>query len=364
MKKLVTLGIICIILLLCACTARQALTQTQPGNSQLPSATNSQIPTATQTLTLTITPLPQPNITSTETITSGWDWETTQSIQQTKEALATQNIESFTKTQAVLNTQIAEFPIPCEHLNNNVPGSVSPDGEWYAVNCGYMDKTTLVIQNRTGIKYELDITNFVNPDTEPGWDGFMPPEFWTQDGRSLIFSTNLVYDTDGPQCFVKPNLYGLFMIDLATGSPQTILAPTTNGVFAKISPYGQYLAMNQNGITIFNIWTKKSISFDAAFVQSYSWSPDENYLVYTTAECEDMYANTSSAYVYDLKTNQTHLLIQVDNEYLTADEWPDSNTIQITGDTQQMDGVLHTYYLFSVEKDFLLISEATATPFQ
>lgn len=167
------------------------------------------------------------------------------------------NTEATARAQIWNNkaTQIAEFSVECDDLNSYA-SRISPDEKWFASSCGYKRDQTLIVQNKEGTKWVLDFKNFLNPEAlyngQPPMGGLYP-KFWSPDGEYLYFTSGIGYDGGGDDCFPSSRGdYGLFRINLKTGSWTTLIPPTDSfpGYGIEFSLTGRRYAATIDGVMV------------------------------------------------------------------------------------------------------------------
>jgi len=190
-----------------------------PTPAQIPSptfettpGTRAPKPTWTRLPTYTYTPRPSSTATSISAV------RTAQKIWQNT-ALAIQSTQAAMDqlTRIAQQTQIAQFPPAC--MDNGLGGQVSPNGLWLATSCGYKSNQTMIVQNKQGMRWILDLRDFVIPSFIENGSVIGPglvvnALFWSPDGAYLYFSTDIGYSGGGDQCFEGFGSYGLFRLNL------------------------------------------------------------------------------------------------------------------------------------------------------
>jgi hypothetical protein len=243
--------------------------------------------------------------------------------------------------------------------------SRSSSENWAAINCNNGDDIKLIVLGHEGQQWSLDLKSFLYP-SYPGWpEAILSPIIWDADEKFLYFSTSLGYSGGGNECFSGGGTYGLFQLDLFTGSVSTLLPPTDKfpGYRVVFSPNATYFAANKDGVTISNLETNESTVIDVSAVMGLSWSPNGRFLTFTTAQCGVEYVESSSVYVWDANTNQTYLLFSQDGMVLRPSSWTTNSVIRIEGETWLRDsnGSAYTIFEYDIAQGELIYS-ATATP--
>jgi hypothetical protein len=262
-----------------------------------------------------------------------------------------------------ISTQVAGFPLSCEVIDR-WSSSISPDGNWFASSCsGYLDQK-LVVVNKEGAKWVLTFEDFLPPEKDKDARGSLDPKFWSPGGEYLYFTSHLGYSGGGSQCMYTFNgAYGLFRLNLNTGSWNTLLSANDNfpGDQILFSPTGKYYAASINGVTITVLKTGESFNTKIPGVMQLSWSPDGMHLVYSVAKCGEFFVKTSSIYIWDVETNQTRTLITVDGILLNPESWIDNSTLRILGEKWDVKPEMMIIYEFDIIQGRQTFSE-TVTP--
>jgi len=325
-----------------------ALTPTVP-------PTGTPVPTKTITSSPTISPSPTPTVDKTQRA-----WHAT--------AIVVQKTQRAESEQAMNEkaTQIAQFPTPCDKINSGY-STISPDEKWFAASCGYKRDQMLIVQNQEGTKWTLEFEDFLSEDTRDGIMGLIGAKAWSPDGKYLYFTTGLGYSGGGTLCF--PGLgfygdYGLFRLDLQTGTWVTLVPPTSSfpGYAIEFSPNGKHYVIVKNGVTITDLVTGGVTKIDKVGVQKFSWSPDGQYLAYSVASCGDWQVESSSVYVWDASSSQTHLLVTVDEILLRPEFWKDNSILRIKGEEFIDNDSFYTIYEYDLSTEEVVFS-GTATPY-
>jgi hypothetical protein len=347
------------ILLLVACG--QVITPTPESPTPPLEETKTNDPTKTNTPVkpaFTSTELHSPSSTPTLKATLDRIWYATAiSIQSTEDAISKQAEDDKA-------ANIAQFPVQCDDMSF-WESDISPDGKWLAASCGYSRDQTLVVQNKEGIKWVLDFRDFLK---SRDWDsyGALYPKSWSPDGNYLYFGSILGFDGGGDDCFPQflGGDYGLFRLNLKTGSWVTIIHPTDDfpGYGIEFSPTGRRYATNINGVTITDLKTGVVSNFmEPDTIEGFSWSPDGLHLAFTVAKCTDFLLDNSSAYVWDALTNQTEKLFTTQGIKLITESWMDDSKLRVRGEQLAGYNVLYTSYLYDIQQGKLIFT-GTATP--
>jgi Tol biopolymer transport system component len=261
-------------------------------------------------------------------------------------------------------TQVAQFSDGCEDVDYSV-NDISPDGKWLASSCGNQRDQTLVVQNKEGTNWVLNFKDFVHPDSFLDADprGVLFSEFWSPDGEYLYFAPVLGYEGGGNDCFPGIGLYGLFRLDLRTGSWVTLI-PATHvfpGYEIDFAPTGRRYATDMNGVTITDLKTGRVTQIDVDGVIDLSWSPDGTRLAYSVATCGEQVVESSAAYVWDASTNQSQVLLTTNETVLRPEAWVDNTTLRVTGEEWIGGDLLYTVYIYDLVQQGLAFT-GTATP--
>lgn len=321
------------------------------------------VTTTSQSVQSTSTPTSITNITPRPTLTlrpsQSW-YFTAVAIQSTENVLQQQ-------TQSAKETQIAQFPINCDDMDF-YSSTVSPNGEWFAASCGYKRDQTLIVQNRVGTEWELKFKDFLSSESPDGIPGSLIPKFWSPDGEYLYFTTVLGYSGGGNDCFPGFGEIGLFRLNLKAGSWTTLIAPTFSfpGYEIEFAPTGRRYAVDVNGVTITDLTTGEINMINAPGITEFIWSPDGTQLAYSVASCGEQFVQSSSVYVWDALTQQTLMLITMDDGTLLSPvSWGDNATLRIEGEKyNSVNGRTRlTIYIYDIAQDNLAFTgTATRSP--
>lgn len=240
---------------------------------------------------------------------------------------------------------------------------VSPNGEWFAIRCGYKRNQSLVVQNLEGIKWVFHLANFLNPDLQ-GIMGNFTPLAWSDDGRFLYFTKNLGYDGGGNQCFPGYGVYGLYRLHLKSGTLVTLIQSKDDwfpGDEIRFSPNNKYYAVDRDGVKITNLESGKESKIDVSGVMEMSWSPDGKFLAFSVATCGEMLVESSSIFVWDSSTNQTQVLLSTKEMLLRPQSWIDNSKLRFEG--EKWVGLNNEYTIFEYNlTGNEMIFSGTATP--
>lgn len=321
------------------------------------------VTTMSQPIQSTSTPTQIANVTPRPTLTlkpsQSW-YFTAVAIQSTEKVLLQQ-------ARSAKETQIAQFPIVCE---DELSGNMSPNEEWLATSCGYERDQTLIVQNRVGTKWVLEFKDFLSPESPDRISGSLDPKFWSPDGEYLYFVSTLGYSGGGNECFPRTGRgeYGLFRLTLKTGAWTTLIPPTDsfNGYGIEFSSTGRRYATATNSIVVTDLNTVEVFKLDASGVMEVLWSPDGTQLAYSVASCGEWFVQSSSLYVWDALTNQTQILVSMnDGTLLRPLSWSDNTTLRIEG--EKHDPVYRrtslTVFIYDIgQKNLVFTGTATRSP--
>lgn len=317
-------------------------------------------PTNINTITPTLTPTVRANFTLIPTTDA-----TQQTWHSTAVAIQTAERAAYLESWSEQETQIAQFPSICKDINS-VSSNISPDGKWFAASCGYKRNQTLTVQSKDGTKWVLDFKDFVSSQTPDGVMGSLRPKFWSPEGNYLFFTIGLGYDGGGNYCFpYDRGSYGLFRLDLSTGSWSTVIPSTDSfpGYEIEFSPTGRRYVITQNGVMIVDLQTGKSTQIETeGTIERLIWSANGKYLAYSLAKCDDEKVISSSVYIWDATTNQTKVLFKLDEVILKPESWIDNSTLRIIGERIINLNSLYTIYEYGIEPINLLFT-GTTTPY-
>ncbi len=357
-KKTASILII-LTLLLCACSASYTATT----NTNMGLITKEGI--STSTLMITLTPVPT---SGTEVMKSTLNpkQQSTEVFQNTQQALRAQEEEEWQQTESSRNTQVALFPNPCNDGDSNFI-SFSTDGLWGAAICHFYADPTLVVLDQTGKKWQFNFDDLIGypPPSESGF--FASPWFyalfWSNDGNNLFFSTMIIWDWGETECIAYPNTRGLYRLNLKSGNLTTLVhssesSPAYQVVF---SPANNYYAINQGGATIVDLATNQLSILNLSKAISFAWSPDGRYLAYSVAICSDdgFNAESSTAIIYDTKTEASQTILEVNEIPLRFENWEDESILLIDASGFNGTDYVSTVYAYDFSQETISI---TGTP--
>ncbi len=317
------------------------------------------------TVTSTTTPFtPTPKITSTlfplETATPTL-FTPTATLNPTQQVwLSTYTVIKATQqtvdqqTSERTEKEISQFPLGCEHSYNF---DLSPDAKWLATSCGDKSHSSLVVQNKEGIKWTLNFEDFLHPSFETGTPGGLKVISWDSKGEYLYFTATVGWSGGGDFCFSGGGTLGLFRLDLKTGSWTTLIDRTNRfpGDKIRFSPTGRRYATDIDGITISDLKTGEVIQIDASNVMELIWSPDGSKLAYSVSRCnEEGLVIDSTLYIWDALENETRLMLKTDKIILRPDAWDDVAILEISGEEFADNHTIYTIYSYDITQDELI----------
>jgi hypothetical protein len=308
-----------------------AIVQSSPGTITLPTKTLTQTPSQTPKPTKTLTPV-------TPTI-----------------PVATLNAEA---TLEAFSNLCDEFETDSDRY-----GVISPDGKWVSISCGYKRNQTLIVQNRDGVKWVFDFTDFIDPSLG-GVMGRFTPLAWSPDNRFLYFSKVMGYSGGGNQCFPGGGDYGLYRLHLETGTLVTFISSDGNdfpGDKIRFSPTNEYYAVNRDGVTIRNIVSGKETKINVSGVMEMIWSPDGKFLAFSVASCGETLVESSSIFVWDSSNSQTQVLFSTKEMLLRPQSWIDNSKLRFEGETWVGNNNAYTIFEYNLSENEMMFS-GTATP--
>jgi len=307
-------------------------------------------PTTTTTSTprpsKTFTPTPIP-FTPTATLNPTQQiWLSTYTvIEETQRAVEEQTREKS-------ENEISQFPRGCEDRYNF---DVSPDAKWLVTSCGDKYHSSLVVQNKEGLKWVLEFKDFLHPSFSTGeTPGGLGVVFWDTEGEYLYFTASVGWSGGGDFCFSSGGTLGLFRLNLKTGSWNTLIDRTNRfpGDKIRFSPTGRRYAVDINGITITDLPTGKVIQINVSGVMELIWSPDGTKLAYSISRCDaDGFVIASSLYIWDALENESRLILKTDKIILSPVSWGDIAFLEISGEEFVDNNTIYTVYGYDMTKD-------------
>jgi len=241
---------------------------------------------------------------------------------------------------------------------------ISPNGEWYAISCGYKRNQKLIVQNLEGIKWVINFSDFFDSKSTE-WSGGFVLLGWSFDGRFLYFSKMLGVSGGGNQCFPGFGVLGLYRLHLKTGTLTTLISTNKSfpgdglpGYKIRFSPNNEYYAVNKNGVTITNLVNDKVTVIDTSGVMEMIWSPDSRFLTFSVASCGEDLVESSSIYIWDSSTSETQVLFSTNKMLLRPDSWVNMSTLRFKGENWDYQ---YTVFEYDLAKNEMILS-GTATP--
>jgi len=269
---------------------------------------------------------------------------------------------------ATLNARATLEPLEelCNEFETDSDRSseMSPNGEWFAISCGYKRNQKLIVQNLEGTKWVLDFAAFLRPKLD-GMPGAFEPLAWSSDGKFLYFSKVLGYSGGGNQCFPGFGVYGLYRLHLQSGTLVTLIPSRDDGFPGDeidFSPNNDYYATDLDGVRITNLVNGKVTSIHVSGVMDMSWSPDGKFLAFSIASCGEDFVESLSIFVWDSSTNKSQVLFSTNEMLLRPDSWTDNSTLRFEGEKWVGDIYLYTIFEYDLAEDKMLFS-GTATPY-
>ena len=122
-----------------------------------------------------------------------------------------------------------------------------------------------------------------------------------------------------------------------------------------------YYAVDVGGITISNLETGEITRINTSGVMKMLWSPDGQYLAFSTAICGEFFAQTSTVYLWDASTTQTQILFTEEESLLILKSWKNNTTLEVKGEKFIDPDWEYTVYEYDVTQDDMLFS-GTVTP--
>lgn len=268
---------------------------------------------------------------------------------------------------ATLNAQETLEPLEklCDEFeaDSGRSSEMSPNGEWFAISCGYKRNQKLILLNKEGKKWVFDFEALLKPKLE-GMPGAFELLAWSSDGRFLYFSKVLGYSGGGNQCFPSFGVYGLYRLHLQSGTLVT-LVPSKDDSFPgdeiRFSPTNEYYAVDIGGVRITNLATGKVAKIDVSGVMDMSWSPDGKFLAFSVASCGEFFVESSSMVIWNSTTNQTQVLFSTNEMLLRPQSWIDNSKIRFEGEKWIGNKNAYTLFEYNLTKDEMMFS-GTATP--
>jgi hypothetical protein len=310
---------------LSACSGASAQPTVSPSNSPFPKSTI--FATITSTIALTYTPTSQPSCTP-------------------QPPKPTPTIDTY-------STQIAGFPLSCKDFSNwNT--SISPNGNWLAVSCGYKTSQTLEIVKATGGRWTLYFKDYLLDEFKTNGEsnamGNLYPIHWTNDETYLYFASIIAFDGGGT-CFYGFGVQGLYRINLVDEKVSMILPSTSGGYDIAFSPTGRRLAYQGSGEpVILDLQTGEEtiIKVGDNITGNFTWSPDGKELAYGTCQ---MYQDGNGNYlvkksgirIFSIQEKSSRTVLELEKNFLTIDGWSDDNVIKVENEDFQAGNFVSLY---------------------
>ncbi|MBL8050799.1 MAG: PD40 domain-containing protein [Anaerolineales bacterium] len=324
-------------------------------------STNTEQLASTQNISSTLIVTPSPvlvNSTSTPTIEP-----TQQSAHFTAEYQEILTATAWQVKRDVIVTKVAQFPpVDCGGEENLI-GSLSPDENWAFTVCGIKSNKISIVHSVNGVMWVLESKDFLPPSMAGAEEisGSLTQEFWDIEGGYFYFSTYLSFDIGGNDCFTGYGVNGLFRLNLKTGEVTTLISPSEY-IEITFSQTGRRYAADINGVLVTDLNTGEVVQLDAENVMDLSWSPDGTKLAFSTTKCDNGgLLISSSIYVWDAITRETHTLLTINKISLSPDSWRDNKVLKIKGEDFTSNEYILTIYEYDVINALVLLS-GTATP--
>jgi len=343
-------GLLLILLVACGNSVEPTLQQENP---IIATSTFTPKPTSTSFFYKSPTPTSTPNFfTPTATLNPTQQiWLSTAIvIKETQQALDKQTREKTGK-------EIDQFPVGCE---DSYSFDVSPDTKWLATGCGGKYKSSLVVENKEGIKWVLEFKDFLHPSFEDGTPGGLGVVFWDPTGEYLYFTASVGWSGGGDFCFPRSGgTLGLFRLNLKTGWWTTLIDRTNRfpGDKIRFSSTGKRYAVDINGITITDLQIGKVIQIDVGGIMDLIWSPDGTKLTYSTARCnKEGFVIDSSLYIWDALKNESRLILRVEKALLYPDSWDDISRLSISSEEYipEIQNTIYSLYEYDITQNELI----------
>jgi hypothetical protein len=213
-------------------------------------------------------------------------------------------------------TQVAEFPLTCD----NERGLISPRGNWLARPCVDKHDQTLQILDQSGVKWELDIKDFIRPEEANAMVGLYPM-YWTHDDVYLYFSS-YVNASGGGTCFYGFGWPGLFRFNTTDGTWTTVLGIQGDwweDYRISFSPFGRHFVYALDFPILVDYITGEEVHLGAAggVAGSFVWSPDGSELAYAYCRASEDYETIeeSGIRIYSLQSGSTRTIVQAPGNF-------------------------------------------------
>ncbi len=232
---------------LAACAQSNAITPTADSPTETPSPK----PTRTQTTTTQTTSAPEPTATLSD--------------------------------REIQIEHAKDFGIDCQIYK----AIISPKGNWASAACESDKNQRLIVKNRTGKVYVLQLTDYLPNEFKEldGGRGNLFPAKWTGDEQYLFFYPMLNVSGWGP-CYLGYGSMGLFRLSLIDGTVTTVLPfqEDLDWYDFSFSPNGRYLAYANEKPHILDLRTGEnySIKVSEEISGDLVWSPDSKTLAFVS----------------------------------------------------------------------------------
>lgn len=206
--------------------------------------------------------------------------------------------------------------------------SFSPHQHWEALQCEHNDQQVLDLANKDGRNTVLLFTDYLDEeDLEYGMIpmGYLSPEYWTADGKSLYFFSYVANDGGGV-CFYGFGYSGLWKIELETGKISTVLPvrPSLEGYYFSFSPDGRYLAYIHNQPTVRDLDTgieyELPVKGDTSANLAWSTGGENLYFVSCTIDAALQQEKETVLYKYSLSSKKLSTVFK-NNGYLSIESF-------------------------------------------
>jgi dipeptidyl aminopeptidase/acylaminoacyl peptidase len=246
-------------------------------------------------------------------------------------------------------TKIANFHPSCKDIGSN---SISPNGDWLAVSCGYVENQALEIVSKEGKQWVLKFKDYL-PETELA-EGSTPmgslyPILWTNDENYLYFSSYIAVDGGGP-CFYGFGPSGVYRINLTTGSVTTTLQarPAFDGYLIAFSPDGSKIAYSTTHLVVRDLKTGNDFVIKSGdnIIGNLTWSPDGSELAFASCEIasEDFTVKTSSIEIFSLNSHTTKTIMNVEKNFLSIESWSGRPILKIVNEDSHSNKTTYSFY--------------------
>jgi len=256
-----------------------------------------------------------------------------------------------------------DFGIDCDIYD----AIISPKSNWASVACESDKNQKLIVKNRTGKVYVLQLTDFLPNEFKDldGGQGNLFPIEWTNDEQFLFFYPMINVSGWGP-CYLGYRSLGLFRLSLADGTVTTVLPSQGDLVWYdfSFSPNGRYLAYANEKPHVLDLRTGEnySIKVSEEISGDLVWSPDSKTLAFVSCHSDDPNATfgNSTLRLFSLSTKQQRIILQTKSESIQISTGYENSYFEIEVGFQLPNQLLYDrrYSLYYWEQDLLI----TATP--